>query len=89
MNHSNAVCIVIILNHEFAWLSSVRAELSERAEFDWGGREQGQGLKTTGCSCLFDQSDFFVGGEADQQWCCAAWTVSEHETSLHAGPPKA
>jgi len=25
-----------------------------------GGGEQGRGLKTTGCSCLFDQSDFFL-----------------------------
>lgn len=85
------MCIVICLKREFAWLSSVRGELSE--SFDWGssegGREQGRGPKTTGCSCLFDQSDFFVGGGADQQWCCAAWTVTEHETSLHAGPPKA
>lgn len=87
--------IVISLKREFAWLSSVRGELSERllgligALVVGGEREQGRGLKTTGCSCLFDQSDFFVGGGADQRWCCAAWTVFEHETSLHAGPPKA
>lgn len=29
-NHSDVVCIVISLKREFAWLSSVRGELSER-----------------------------------------------------------